>query len=179
MTEQLREAAEVDALTQLFNRRVMMRDLDMLISQAVRYSYPLAVLLMDLDNFKKVNDQHGHLVGDEILRVMARVCSNVVRDSDVLCRYGGEEFAVVCPNTDVNGALVLAERIRAHVANQDFVVSGETHRVTLSIGVGTLSAKCATKEALLKEADDCMYRAKKEGKNRVRSIGMSSQQQTG
>lgn len=167
LNQQLREAAERDPLTRLYNRRVMMKQLGINLAQAVRYRSPLAVMILDVDNFKNINDEYGHMVGDEILRVLSKICSRAVREADILCRYGGEEFAVLCPHTGRAGALAAAERIRRDIADQHIIVGKDSHRITVSIGVATLSPEHGTEETLLKIADDGLYEAKRKGRNQV------------
>lgn len=170
LNAKLREAAEKDPLTGLANRRVMMQQLKLHLSQARRYRQPLSVIILDVDDFKVINDEYGHLAGDEVLRRLSAICANCLRDADVLCRFGGEEFAVVCPMTDLAGALAAAERIRRQVATERLMAANPGHRVTVSIGVSTLDDRHHSEEALLKLADDGLYQAKREGKDKVLTL---------
>ncbi|WP_310538931.1 PleD family two-component system response regulator [Phenylobacterium sp.] len=163
------ELAVTDQLTGLHNRRYMVGQLEALVKRATLGGDPVACLLIDIDHFKKINDGYGHDVGDEVLREFAvRLASNV-RAIDLPCRYGGEEFVVVMPDTKIEDAERIAERIRLHVAGSPFrVMNGaELLTVTISIGVAaTLGAKDRP-EALLKRADEAVYEAKASGRNKV------------
>lgn len=163
------EAAVTDQLTGLHNRRYMTGQLDALVARASRDGEPVAALLLDIDHFKKINDSFGHDVGDEVLREFAvRLASNV-RAVDLPCRYGGEEFVVVMPETALADAQRIAERIRLHVSGAPFrVVNGrEILAVTISIGVAVTLGPGDTQDALLKRADEALYEAKASGRNRV------------
>ena len=163
------EAAVTDQLTGLHNRRYMTGQLDALVARASRDGEPVAALLLDIDHFKKINDSFGHDVGDEVLREFAvRLASNV-RAVDLPCRYGGEEFVVVMPDTALVDAERIAERIRMHVSGAPFRVANgrEILAVTISIGVATTLGLEDTPDALLKRADEALYEAKASGRNRV------------
>ncbi|MDO8379452.1 PleD family two-component system response regulator [Phenylobacterium sp.] len=163
------ELAVTDQLTGLHNRRYMVGQLDALVKRASLGGDPVAALLIDIDYFKKINDGYGHDVGDEVLREFAvRLASNV-RAIDLPCRYGGEEFVVVMPDTKIEDAERIAERIRLHVAGSPFRVMGgaELLTVTISIGVAATLGAGDRPEALLKRADDAVYEAKASGRNKV------------
>jgi two-component system cell cycle response regulator len=163
------ELAVTDQLTGLHNRRYMTGQLNALVARAVKGGDPVAALLIDIDHFKKINDNFGHDVGDEVLREFAlRVASNV-RAIDLPCRYGGEEFVVIMPDTSLEGAELVAERIRTHVAGSPFRVAGgeELLTVTISIGVAATLGESDTPAALLKRADEGVYEAKAAGRNKV------------
>lgn len=163
------ELAVTDQLTGLHNRRYMVSQLEALVRRAGRGGEPVASLLIDIDHFKKINDGYGHDVGDEVLREFAvRLASNV-RAVDLPCRYGGEEFVVVMPDTSIVDAERIAERIRLHVAGSPFRVMGgaELLSVTISIGVAATNGSGDKPEALLKRADEAVYEAKASGRNRV------------
>ncbi len=167
--DQSLEAAVTDQLTGLHNRRYMAGQLDALVARSVRDGQPVATLMLDIDHFKKINDSFGHDVGDEVLREFAvRLASNV-RAVDLPCRYGGEEFVVVMPDTQLADAQRIAERIRMHVSGAPFRVANgrEILLVTISIGVTTTLGPGDTPEALLKRADEALYEAKTTGRNRV------------
>ncbi len=156
-----------DALTGVANRRRFMDVGKAELQRAVRYRHPLALLMLDIDHFKPINDTHGHLAGDEVLKAVAAACGEVVRTGDLLARLGGEEFAVILPETDLAHALRAAERLRETVAKlrcelQDGVVSP-----TISIGVAMLAGPGETLSSLLRRADHAMYAAKAQGRNRV------------
>ena len=163
------ELAVTDQLTGLHNRRYMAGQLDALVARATQGGEPVAALLIDIDHFKQINDNYGHDAGDEVLREFAlRIASNV-RAIDLPCRYGGEEFVVIMPETPIEGAEVVAERIRRHVSGTPFRVTGgkESLTVTISIGVAATFGEGDTQEALLKRADQGVYEAKAAGRNKV------------
>jgi len=163
------EMAITDQLTGLHNRRYMARHLDSLISNAQRSSKPLAFLIMDIDHFKSVNDTHGHDIGDEVLREFANRISANIRGIDLACRYGGEEFVVVMPDTDVDFAYTIAERLRHSVETTPFEISRTPGALNLTISIGIAASQGADDNAdkLLHRADQALYRAKREGRNRV------------
>jgi two-component system cell cycle response regulator len=161
------ELAVTDQLTGLHNRRYMTGQLNALVNRAVRGGDPVSALMIDIDHFKKINDSFGHAVGDEVLREFAvRLASNV-RAVDLPCRYGGEEFTVIMPDTSLEDAGRIAERIRLHVAGSPFRVGEEQLTVTISIGASSTSGEGDTPDALLKRADDAVYEAKSGGRNKV------------
>jgi two-component system cell cycle response regulator len=163
------ELAVTDQLTGLHNRRYMSGQLEALVKRAALGGDPVAMLLIDIDHFKKINDGFGHDVGDEVLREFAvRLASNV-RAIDLPCRFGGEEFVVVMPDTSLNDAERIAERIRLHVAGSPFRVMGgqELLSVTISIGVAATLGETDRPDALIKRADEAVYEAKARGRNRV------------
>jgi len=163
------EMAITDQLTGLFNRRYMSRHLSTLIDSANTTGKPVSFLILDIDYFKQVNDTHGHDIGDEVLREFASRISANVRGIDLACRYGGEEFVVVMPDTDLNFAYMVAERLRQAVADAPFRITPAPGQlsVTISIGVTASEGTRDTPEALLKRADQALYRAKRDGRNRV------------
>jgi two-component system cell cycle response regulator len=163
------EAAVTDQLTGLHNRRYMSSQLKALVARAVKGGEPVAALLLDVDHFKKINDNFGHDAGDEVLKEFAvRLASNV-RAMDLPCRHGGEEFVVIMPETGIEAAHRIAERIRLHVAGSPFRVANGAHilSVTISIGVAATIGEGDTPEALLKRADQALYEAKKTGRNKT------------
>jgi len=163
------ELAVTDQLTGLHNRRYMTGQLGALVNRAIRGGDPVSALMIDIDHFKKINDGFGHDIGDEVLREFAvRLASNV-RAIDLPCRYGGEEFMVIMPDTRLEDAGRIAERIRRHVAGSPFRVPGgaEPLSVTISIGVATTIGVGDTAEALLKRSDEAVYAAKAAGRNTV------------
>jgi two-component system cell cycle response regulator len=163
------EMAITDQLTGLHNRRYMARHLDNLILSAQKSGKPLAFLIMDIDHFKSVNDTHGHDIGDEVLREFANRISANIRGIDLACRYGGEEFVVVMPDTDIDFACTIAERLRHSVETTPFEISRapNTLNVTISIGIASAQSEGDNAEGLLHRADQALYRAKREGRNRV------------
>jgi len=163
------EMAITDQLTGLHNRRYMSRHLDALLENAKKNARPLAFVIMDIDFFKAVNDSHGHDVGDEVLKEFAsRIAANV-RGIDLACRYGGEEFVVVMPDTDVAFAYAIAERLRHSIETTPIPISRAPHtlNITISIGIARSEGENDTAEALLYRADQALYRAKRSGRNRV------------
>ncbi|KJU86337.1 response regulator receiver modulated diguanylate cyclase [Candidatus Magnetobacterium bavaricum] len=153
---------QLDPLTQVFNRRAFEMFFYHETEKARRYNRPLSVIMLDLDHFKDVNDTHGHPVGDLVLVEAARIIGHSCRRSDIVARYGGEEFIVISPETDIDGAVELAEQIRLAIDEQVFPVVGS---VTASLGVAQLSQE--PKRDLIEEADTALYDAKRSGRNRV------------
>lgn len=174
-TERLRDSVQLsielaitDPLTGLFNRRYMESHVGTLVEQAAARGKPLTVLLIDIDYFKSVNDTHGHDAGDDVLREFAIRIKKSVRGIDLACRYGGEEFVVLMPETDMAVATMVAERLRRRIAGEPVPIHEGARQVdvTISIGIATLgSAESAA--TLLKRADQALYRAKRDGRNRV------------
>jgi len=159
------ELAITDQLTGLFNRRYMSRHLNTLLSEG---SKPVSFLMLDVDFFKQINDNYGHDVGDEVLREFANRISANVRGIDLACRFGGEEFVVVMPDTDLSFAYMVAERLRQSVADAPFMVSATSKQVPVTISIGVASSSNGdTPDVLLKRADQALYRAKRDGRNRV------------
>ncbi len=163
------EMAITDQLTGLHNRRYMSRHLDTLVTSAGRSGKPLAFLILDIDYFKAVNDTHGHDIGDEVLREFARRISANVRGIDLACRFGGEEFVVVMPDTDMSFAYAVAERLRKSVESTMFDISRAPTKlsITISIGITVSQGTDDSAEKLLHRADQALYRAKRDGRNRV------------
>jgi len=159
--------AITDPLTEVFNRRHFFELAEVEIEKARRQHKPLAVMILDIDHFKRVNDQHGHQVGDEALRHVVARCESLLRERDLFSRYGGEEFIVLLPDTDAYSAMAAAERLRCSVAEAPFMVDGVEVFLTISIGLTTLSDQAPDMETLLKQADQAMYCAKNGGRNRV------------
>jgi diguanylate cyclase (GGDEF)-like protein len=159
--------ATTDLLTGLANHGEFQAVLSHELEDARRYSYPVGLVLFDLDNFKKVNDTYGHLQGDAVLRGVARALANTVREGDTAARYGGEEMALILPHTDVEGSAAIAERVRSEIEEMGIpMVDGEGElRVTASIGVSATVE--GEKDELIAEADAALYTAKRNGKNRV------------
>jgi len=166
--EEIHRLAILDGLTQTHNRRYLTEFLDAEVSRAVRYGRPLSLLIFDLDRFKSINDAHGHLGGDHVLRELADCVRPEVRTGDVFARYGGEEFALVLVETPLDHAAAAAERLRAKIAAHAFDFQGRTIRATVSIGVaGTPADPVDTPTDLLAAADARLYLAKQTGRNRV------------
>ena len=163
------EAAIRDPLTGLNNRRYFDRHVANLFKTATQSDKPLALIILDIDHFKLVNDTYGHQAGDDVLRTFARRISKNVRGKDLAYRFGGEEFVVVMPDTDQELAFVVADRMRREVAASPFTTGDNAHEisVTVSAGVASINGRSDTLTSILKRADDALYQAKKEGRNRV------------
>jgi diguanylate cyclase (GGDEF)-like protein len=166
----LDELATRDVLTGLFNRRHFMNLVEAEWDRARRYRTTAALLLIDVDHFKLVNDTHGHLCGDELLRRIAAAAGESLRQADVLARWGGEEFVVYLPHTDPLGAIDVAERIRERVKGLVLDWKGSPVATSVSIGVAPLRLELASLDWLLHEADTALYAAKADGRNCVRSL---------
>jgi two-component system cell cycle response regulator len=167
----LEQLAQTDPLTQLLNRRALTERITAEMERALRYDSTMALLMIDLDHFKKVNDTYGHLVGDDVLRDVAQLLGETIRGTDIVARYGGEEFLVLLPETDDEGAERFAERIRVAVEQHPFVAGKEsgTLSMTTSVGVAVFpAARIESVEDLFARADAALYRAKADGRNRVR-----------
>jgi two-component system cell cycle response regulator len=162
------EMAITDALTGLYNRRYMETHVGTLVEQAITHSKPLTVLILDIDYFKAVNDGWGHDAGDDVLREFALRIRKSIRGIDLACRYGGEEFVVVMPETDMAVATVVAERLRRRIATEPFPIQQGQRKidVTISIGLAALRRE-DNAAAVIKRADQALYRAKRDGRNRV------------
>jgi len=165
--EQTERLATTDGLTGLANHRTFQSRLDEQLALARRHGKRLSLILCDVDHFKAVNDTYGHPVGDQVLQGTARVLSKEARGTDLVARYGGEEFAIVMPETDGAGAVAIAERIRARLADTSFPTELGPLRVTISLGVATFPDDARAKGRLVETADACLYHAKRHGRNRV------------
>ena len=163
------EAAVTDMLTSLYNRRYMETHLATLVEQSVSRGKPMSVMILDIDFFKSINDTHGHDAGDDVLREFALRMRKSIRNIDLACRYGGEEFVVVMPETDRAVATMVAERLRRKIAAEPFPIQQGTKsiEVTISIGIAALNDAQDTSATILKRADQALYRAKRDGRNRV------------
>ena len=162
----LNQHANVDELTGLNNRRFILEDYYSKVSSAKRYQLPLSILLIDIDYFKKVNDQFGHPTGDEVLMSVAVDLANGLRESDLIGRYGGEEFLALLPMADLDEAQIIAERLRSQVANSPVIQEKYGFSVTVSIGLAELSLN-ETELELIARVDKALYAAKNNGRNRV------------
>jgi two-component system cell cycle response regulator len=174
-TERLRDNAQrsiemaiTDALTGLHNRRYLETHVGTLVEQALSRSKPLTVLVLDIDYFKSINDTHGHDAGDDVLREFALRIKKSIRGIDLACRFGGEEFVVVMPETDLAVATMVAERLRRRIASEPFSIQqgARSIEVTISIGIAALG-RSDSPATVLKRADQALYRAKRDGRNRV------------
>jgi len=164
----LEELSNTDGLTKLYNRRYFMELLELEFQRASRYQARFAFLMIDLDHFKNVNDNYGHLMGDRVLYEIAQILQESLRINDVVGRYGGEEFTLFMPETDLKGALVVAERYRKRI--EDFVLVEKSHRlkVTISMGVAFYPHPGLNSvDDLIRLSDNALYKAKRNGRNRV------------
>ncbi len=166
--EELKKLAFKDHLTGLFQRRVFDNILLKEVSRSIRHQSFLSIAMLDLDHFKLVNDDFGHAVGDTVLISISHILLALMREADLVCRFGGEEFVILMPNTQLSDAQLIAERIRLAVENEIFSTEKNDLKVTISIGIAEFhSAHEKTPEELLKKADDCLYQAKHNGRNQV------------
>ncbi len=163
--EQMEKMATTDGLTGVLNHRTFQGRFDEHLATARRYGRKLSFILTDVDHFKSVNDTYGHPMGDQVLKGVARILKECARDTDVVARYGGEEFALVMPETDAKGALVIAERIRDRVQKEIFQTEQGPLKVTLSLGLSTCPDNGLEKQGLIDLADQCLYFAKRHGRN--------------
>ncbi|WP_045860800.1 diguanylate cyclase [Teredinibacter purpureus] len=165
--EELERLATQDPLTDSYNRRHFFTLSEAEFSKSLRYGRPLSVLMIDVDLFKAINDTYGHAAGDHALRVLTDCCREATRESDILGRLGGEEFALTCPDADLEGAFALAERIRQNCEQQKISTeAGEAFSITLSIGVTTIAETDTRFDNTLQRADNLLYQAKALGRNR-------------
>jgi two-component system cell cycle response regulator len=167
--QQSMELAVTDALTGLFNRRYMESHADSLVERAAARGKPLSALIIDIDHFKAVNDTHGHDAGDDVLREFSDRLRSCIRGIDLACRYGGEEFVVIMPDTDLGVANKVAERIRRRVAAEPFPIArgSRSVEVTISVGLAGRIGPQDTSALIMKRADSALYLAKRNGRNRV------------
>jgi diguanylate cyclase (GGDEF)-like protein len=169
--EQLRLISDTDDLTGAHNRRYFMDRLRAEVERSARSGFTFSLALIDVDNFKAINDQHGHLAGDEVLRCLAQTCMAQVRSTDTFARFGGEEFAVLLPQTDTEHARQWLDRLRQHVAQLHVELPGARLGATVSIGLATTGKPAQSPaieiNAVLRVADEALYRAKRAGKNQV------------
>ena len=165
---QLVVMATIDSLTKLFNRKVGLERLDEEISKHIRLKKSLSCLMLDIDHFKSINDIHGHLAGDAVLQALAGTITKFSRKYDVSCRYGGEEFLIVLPETDLDAAVKVGEKLRIKILETPIVFNGSVIKITASIGVAQLDKDVEESvEHLINKADTALYKAKKQGRNQV------------
>ena len=157
----------IDGLTEAYNKRYLFDFLEREMARCVRYKRPLSLVMYDLDHFKKVNDTHGHLAGDMVLRQITKRLSSRIRREELLARYGGEEFVVVLPETDHQGAMAFAEQLRHLVESEPVEFEGEIINITISVGVATLQGRKVEPETFIMMVDQNLYKAKGSGRNCV------------
>lgn len=164
---EVQQLASTDSLTGLHNRRHFIELAKREFGRAQRHQRPLVAIMLDIDHFKQVNDAYGHAVGDQVLKIVTERCQKTVREIDILGRYGGEEFVVLLIETDLNGARIVAERLRKCVAEPPINTDGGALTITVSVGVGILDKECPDLDHLLQRADQALYVSKQAGRNRV------------
>jgi len=164
--EKLKELATKDPLTGLYNRGYFMEVVEIFQKNKKRYGKSLSVILMDIDNFKKINDTYGHDIGDEVLKTLAKILKENIRKSDIPVRFGGEEFLLLLPETKLNQAAELAERIRKNVEDATVFTHNGSIKFTVSIGVAEVYSNEEVEKAIIR-ADNALYEAKRSGKNKV------------
>ena len=165
LAEQL---ARIDPLTGLFNRRAFYEAAEPILHNSLRYNHSMSVIIFDIDKFKLINDQYGHNFGDEVIKFIAEIIQKIKRKSDVSVRWGGEEFVILLPETGIEQARVLAERLRSNIKTTGFKNSEMTLPFTVSLGVSEMSEEINSIEQLIKLADTRLYQAKENGRNQVR-----------
>jgi diguanylate cyclase (GGDEF)-like protein len=171
---QMQQLAITDSLTGIFNRRHFFDLASKELNRAVRYKKDLSILMIDLDHFKRVNDTHGHRVGDQVLYAVAQLCSQALRKVDLIGRYGGEEFIALLPETNLEKAQITAERMCRKLAEAEFQTSQGTMKTTASFGLTSMQPGGESLESLLDRSDRALYRAKQNGRNRVEIISPDS-----
>ena len=165
--EELKKLALTDSLTGIFNRRHFFEHASVEFQRAVRYKRAISILMIDLDEFKAINDRHGHAAGDKALKLIVEIVGSNMRSIDTFARLGGEEFAVLIAEADQKSAMQTAERIRKQVANVNVPFDGQQIPITISIGVAALQNTDTTFEEILRRADNALYRAKQKGRNQI------------
>jgi two-component system, cell cycle response regulator len=165
---QMYESALRDGLTKVFNKKYFTDYLEKEFAFAARHKGPLALIFLDIDHFKKINDTHGHPAGDFVLAELSQMMAELLRTEDVLARFGGEEFTILCRGSDQNGAQIVAERLRRSVEERKFTFGGKEIPVTISLGIAAVpESNVSDHAAFLAAADKALYEAKRSGRNRV------------
>jgi diguanylate cyclase (GGDEF)-like protein len=165
--EFLRDQTTTDAMTSIHNYKGFCETLGLEMKRAKRYRNPLSLLFADIDHFKAVNDTFGHQAGDSVLKAVAVILKSGLRTNDYLSRYGGEEFAIILPEANIEGAFIVAERLREKISSQQFNYKGKIISLTMSFGVASMSSNGdISSDSLIKQADDALYKAKTQGRNR-------------
>jgi diguanylate cyclase (GGDEF)-like protein len=165
--EEIYRLTIIDGLTEIHNKRYLMEFLDRELARSSRHNRPLSLIMIDIDRFKGINDQFGHLGGDFTLREMAVRIKGNVRKEELFARYGGEEFTVVLPETPLDGAMIVADRILKVVGETPFLFEDKSIEATVSLGVVTTQGENVTPAELIRRADEKLYQAKEEGRNRI------------
>jgi diguanylate cyclase (GGDEF)-like protein len=165
---QMQHLAITDTLTGVYNRRGLLEHGQREINRALRSDRPLAVIMLDIDNFKQVNDSYSHAAGDQVLQALALLCQENLREVDIIGRYGGEEFAILLPETDGDGAYLVAQRLRQSAAETSIPTQHGEISITVSVGIACTQGEISNLAVLLDMADTAMYEAKRAGRNLVR-----------
>ncbi|MDO8453729.1 MAG: GGDEF domain-containing protein, partial [Sulfurimonas sp.] len=160
----LEEMAFHDILTGMLNRRKFEELSALEIKQSKRYNRDLTLLMLDIDHFKNINDTYGHAIGDEVLKHFANICKHIAREADIVARIGGEEFVIILPETDIEGAYNFSERLRKEVFNSSVTIESQTIKYSVSIGIASLKEDKDVK-TILQKADEALYEAKESGRN--------------
>ena len=168
LAKNLKHYASTDTLTGLMNRRTYFKACEKEIKSATRYKTKLSYLTIDIDKFKKINDTYGHPFGDEVIRSLSALLIENSRSVDYVARIGGEEFAILMPETDVDAAYHLADRLRANIAKHKIIYENKVIQITVSMGLSHLSEEDKDIETIVKRSDDALYEAKENGRNQVR-----------
>ncbi|GAA6617846.1 diguanylate cyclase [Scytonema sp. NUACC26] len=167
LIQELERLATTDPLTKVFNRRHLLILAEQELKRSLRYNIVFSVLMLDIDRFKQINDTYGHAVGDRVLTVMAQVSLNCLRTVDFYGRFGGEEFVAFLPETDIDEAIIVADRIRENLEKTGILAQEQQIFITVSIGVASYHLRDDSVDAMLQRADKALYRAKNQGRNRV------------
>ena len=167
LNQELKTASRVDGLTGLFNRRYWQERFDEMYKLCVRRDKPSTAVMLDIDHFKRINDTYGHQAGDKVIKMLAALIKRCVRETDLAGRYGGEEFAIVLPETNEEGARDFATIVRELIEKAVFEFEGNIIPVTVSLGVAALQEKMVTPQDLIRLADERLYQAKRGGRNQV------------
>ena len=165
--EEIYRMTIIDGLTGAHVKRYLLEALEKEMVRARRHQRELSFMMFDIDHFKKINDYHGHLAGDYVLKELARIVQSRIRRDEVFARYGGEEFAILLPETTLEGARMLGEGLREKCESSSFNFQNETIKVTISVGIAQMTEQIKTSQELIKAADDKLYEAKRAGRNRT------------
>jgi len=168
--EEIYRMTIIDGLTEVHNKRYFNEFLEREMARCRRYHRPLSLMMFDLDHFKKINDSHGHLAGDSVLKRVASLANEKVRKEELLARYGGEEFAIVMPETDIQHSAIFAEKLRCLIQQEKFVYQTITIPVTMSVGIGQMKPEHMTTADFIRFVDAALYAAKHHGRNRVEQV---------
>jgi diguanylate cyclase (GGDEF)-like protein len=169
--DKIQDQANRDYLTNLYNRRYFNEISQHHINLLSREEKPICVMMIDIDKFKNVNDNYGHSIGDDCIKLLATILENNIRNSDIIARFGGDEFAIILPNTQLQNAIELAEKLRLIVMNQKIDVKNDVVKFTISIGVDKVNyLKDNSIEESLNRADKALYKAKHRGRNQVQTV---------